>query len=370
MDTPWGRLRDLDLSDHNLCETILAEDKHQLGEGLVVENIFDQIIEAVPASLANALLLDVETAIVDTGGKHDRWHAWVWARSRQPGLGRYLSALEQRFRTWLVELDETAGTFVTREWSGGKIIGDWRPLADVMYDLSGRNPRAVEISPTVRDTRRQKLSYWGYLVENHGAALGARVILPRLFLNHGIQPWFRFVWNLDRILIEGDNIWMLEIKHKFPFGRASLRFGINDGELGVIRLLGEAGIRCFHAILAKPTWSKDNGAGYLLNRLQLRERAALIGVELVPSIVQSMFARQQQLSPGHTTFSGTGENRYRSLEASRFQVIGMMSELHSTLAVNLARSLAGEKLPPVEDRWLRTLRAGDVSPAAGSSRDR
>ncbi|TQN60566.1 hypothetical protein FLX27_16125 [Agrobacterium tumefaciens] len=66
---PWGRLRDLDLSDHNLCETILAEDKHQLGEGLVVENIFDQIIEAVPALLANALLLDVETAIVDTRGQ-------------------------------------------------------------------------------------------------------------------------------------------------------------------------------------------------------------------------------------------------------------------------------------------------------------
>lgn len=33
---------------------------------------------------------------------------------------------------------------------------------------------------------------------------------------------------------------MLEIKHKFPFGGSELRFGINEGELGVIRLSGRS----------------------------------------------------------------------------------------------------------------------------------
>lgn len=366
MITPWGNLGDLDLTDHRLCEAILAEDKHQLGEGLVVENIFDQIIEAIPVSLADAILIDVETAIADTGRQPDRWHAFVWARTREKGLGRYLSTLERKFRTWLIELDDAAGTFMIREWKDGKTVGAWQPLATIMEELSRRVPRSLRISSAVRDSHRQKLSYWGYLVDSHGDQLGARVVLPRLFFNHGIQPWFRAVWNLDRILVESENIWMLEIKHKFPFGGSELRFGINEGELGVIRLLGEAGVRCFHAILAKPTWTKESGSGYLLNRLQLRERAALIGVELAIPVVQAMFAGRQGFSPEHTTFSGKGKLKYRPLAANRFRKIGMMSELHGTLAANLARVLAGDTLPQVSDQWLRSLRAEQIRRPAGT----
>lgn len=253
MDTPWGHLKDLDLADSELCATILAEDKHQLAEGLVVENLFDQIIDAVPGTLPGALTLDVETAVVDARGTSGGWRAFVWARSRQPGLGRYLNALSRRFRTWLIDYDRDEGTFVTREWKGGTAIGGHRPLAAVMSELAGRPPLPVKIAGSVRDAHRQRLSFWGFLADTYGDQLGPRIVLPRLLLNHGIQPWFRAVWNLDRILVRDDDVWMLEIKHKFPFGRKELRFGINTGELGVIRLLGEAGIRCLHAILVKPS---------------------------------------------------------------------------------------------------------------------
>lgn len=112
-----------------------------------------------------------------------------------------------------------------------------------------------------------------------------------------------------------------------------------------IRLLGEAGLRGFHAILAKPTWTKESGSGYLLNRLQLRERAALIGVELAIPVVQAMFTGRQGFSPEHTTFSGKGKLKYRPLAANRFRKIGMMSELHGTLAANLARDLPETPCP-------------------------
>ena len=290
METPWGHLKDIDLSDHELCEKILAEDKHQLSEGLVVENIFDQIVDAMPTVRPGSRLLDIESAIVDTRRSPDRWHVFVLARSRGPGLGRYLSALERKSRPWLVELHQPTGTFIAREWKDGMMVGAWRPLDTVMSHLSGGRRQQLEIAANVRDSQRQKLAFWGFLVGYYGDQLGMRVVLPRLFLNQGIQPWFRAVWNIDRILVDGDDIWALEIKHKFPFGRTGLRFGINDGELGWIRLLGEAGIRCFHAILAKPSWTGNSGSGYLLNRIALKERAALIGVELDRHRVQAIFA--------------------------------------------------------------------------------
>lgn len=356
METPWGHLKDIDFSDLELCQTILAEDKHQLSEGLVVESIFDQIIDAVPDFRRGAVLLDIESAVVDTRRSPDRWHIFVWARSRGPGLGRYLSALERQSRPWLVELEHSTGTFLTREWKDGATIGAWRPLESVMSELAkGRRPK-LAVAKDVRDGERQKLAFWGFLLGYYGDQLGARVVLPRLFLNHGIQPWFRAVWNIDRILVDGDDIWALEIKHKFPFGRSGLRFGINDGELNWIRLVGEAGIRCFHAILAKPSWTKDSGSGYLLNRIALKERAALIGVELDRPRVRAMFEGKQGTSPEYTTFSGSGSLSYRSLPASDFVQIGMMSDIRSDLASNMSLALAGHPLPGVTDRWLRNLR--------------
>lgn len=135
-----------------------------------------------------------------------------------------------------------------------------------------------------------------------------------------------------------------------------MRFGINDGELGVIRLLNDAGVRCLHAVLAKPSWTKDSGSGYLLNRIQLKERAALIGTELDRERIREMFGGQQGTSPDHTTFSGDGKLKFRSLPATAFSQIGLMSEPRAQLADRLGQALAGRPLPPVTDRWLHDLR--------------
>lgn len=43
MDTPWGPLARLDQNDDDLAMRIIAEDKDTLVEGLVVEDLFDQI---------------------------------------------------------------------------------------------------------------------------------------------------------------------------------------------------------------------------------------------------------------------------------------------------------------------------------------
>lgn len=172
-----------------------------------------------------------------------------------------------------------------------------------MEQLSGRQASPVSVSPEVRDRARQQQSFWDFLTGTYKSELGEKVIMPRLFLNHAIQRWFRAVWNLDRILVHENRIWLLEIKHKFPFGRKELRFGINRGELGVFSRLSEAGIDCFHAILAKPSWTRDTGSGYLLNQLEQREHAALIGCILDQEVIHRMQQGPQGSSPSHTTFT-------------------------------------------------------------------
>ncbi|MFV0294973.1 MAG: hypothetical protein ACK5JT_02505, partial [Hyphomicrobiaceae bacterium] len=63
MQTPLGPLKDLDLGDHDVCAAILAEDKHQLIEGLVFESYFDQyLLSLTEASDQKVQLVDVDTA--------------------------------------------------------------------------------------------------------------------------------------------------------------------------------------------------------------------------------------------------------------------------------------------------------------------
>lgn len=93
-----------------------------------------------------------------------------------------------------------------------------------------------------------------------------------------------------------------------------------------------------------------------IGSLPLKERAVLIGLELDMPRVAAMLGGRQGISPEHTTFSGNGELRYRSLAAADFRRIGVMSELHGDLAGKLALTLAGNPLPPVTDQWLRELR--------------
>lgn len=357
MQTPWGPLGSLDLSSHDLCLEILSCDKHQLAEGLVVENLFDQIVDGLPDILQDAHLLDIDTAVVDTHNERiGRWHAFVWIRTSTPGLGRYLSALEKRFRTWVVRLDEERTDFLVREYRNGRSSGEKIPITPFMEQLSGRQASPVSVSPEVRDRARQQQSFWGFLTGTYKSELGEKVIMPRLFLNHAIQRWFRAVWNLDRILVHENRIWLLEIKHKFPFGRKELRFGINRGELGVFSRLSEAGIDCFHAILAKPSWTRDTGSGYLLNQLEQREHAALIGCILDQEVIHRMQQGPQGSSPSHTTFTGAGQLSYSSLPASAFRRLGMITASRAALADSLARALESSGLPQVTDQWLSSLR--------------
>ena len=48
MQTPLGDIAGLDLDSVKTAYDILAHDKHQIAEGMVVESLFDQIIEYIP----------------------------------------------------------------------------------------------------------------------------------------------------------------------------------------------------------------------------------------------------------------------------------------------------------------------------------
>lgn len=359
METPWGLLKDINLADHEQASTILSADKHQLVEGLVVECLFDQIVENLSAASGrNVITLDVESVIVDSMRNEDRWLGFVWARNMTAGLGRYLNALEKCLVPYLVTYRD--GEFFAARIRDGRRDMPERPLQEIMLELSGGKMTPFRVDASVKNSNRQRQAFWGFISDYYKGDLGDRVVLPRIFINYAIQPYFRSVTNLDRIFIIDDDVWLFEIKHKFPMDRNGLYFGINDGEIRILDKLAGAGIRCLHTILVKPYWSKDVGSMYLLNNLNMRSHAAVIATVLDEVTTARIMGRQSGRSGAHTSITGSSGLSFKSIAASDFKVLGLLSDPPTELAGSMFAVMAGSPTnTSVSDKWLRDLRTPD-----------
>lgn len=356
MDTPWGPLAHLDPSDNALAAKIITADKDTLVEGLIAEDLFQQFLGTLKGR--GVSILDLETAIAAQG---DKRYAFVWSRSwRQRGLRRYLDTLEQvTTQTYAVDLLD--GDFVAAPYVQGRAL--WSksmPLTRTAEALTGQAARVNRVSLSVRDESRQLVAFWGNSSERmrKPGSRWEQIILPRLFFNHGLGPYFRQLWNLDRACATDSDLWLLEVKHKYPFGQRALKFGVNRGELENIRLLasGPKPIRCLHTLLVKPIWSPGVSPMYLLSDLKLRQKVALIATELSAPI-DRILAQEPRKGPSHTTLAGEGAVYYNTVPVTAFQHLGKLTDPVDSVGANMANMLSGCPTRNVRDSDLRALRA-------------
>lgn len=356
MQTPWGDLERLDLTDTVLAERILSGDKHQLVEGLIVESLFDQFVENIPNHVPSILPLDIETIIVDRGRDPDRWLAVVWARSKTEGLGRFLAALESRFTVFLIEFEPGVG------FAGARIIDGKRAASRISLDellrpFATTKHTPFKVDASVRDADRQRKAIWGFLLDRYGTGLASGVLLPRLLINCGVQPWFRAVWNLDRIFIADGVPWLFEVKHKFPFGPSPLKFGINNGELKVLGLLAECGSKVLFSIMVKPRWSKTISSLYMLNDLTARDRTAIVGLALDADRIARIMGRISGKSGADTTITGAGRGlAYKPIPVTNFGMCGVFSDKPASIAEKLVGEMRGIPSPRTTEQTLQSLR--------------
>jgi len=358
MDTPWGPLASLDPDNRDLAFQILQSDKHQLLEGLVVENTFDQLVLPLTKATPQRFVpLDVATVVAHSDADGRRF-IFVWSQNPNAvtGLRRYLMALSRLGDVYLVTYSGT--TFMAQHRPQGLKSSDIKPLHDLLRRLTGNSPSISEVDLIVRDRDRQMTAFWGYLNTTYpGRKLWDNVVLFRLLINHGIQPFFSAVWNLDRICLFDGKLWMLEVKHKFPFvSNQRLVFGLNDGELSLMNELQRVDVQTLHALIVKPVWSKDVGSMYLHSDLTMREHAAVIGLVMNRDRIDRLTSSRSGSSPRHTVLTGRGRLSYKTIPAVDFTVLGAFSDGSQKLSANLATLLEGGALPAVTDDLLRSYR--------------
>lgn len=359
MMTPLGALESLNLKDAHTCFDILSHDKHQVAEGMVVESLFDQIIERIPTAVEaeEVHILDVDTFVVRSPRNFARGYAFVltWKERKQTGLKRYLKALGKVFTIYQVEYIDGRG-FRARLVRDGRPASYWEALEDLLGTLSVRSDKAYTVDTAIRKQDRHLASFWGYLRDTYGARLAEKVAIPRLLVNWGIQPWFRSVWNIDRVLLVGDTLWVLEAKHKFPYEHSGrLLFGLNNGEAYLIRDLVRCGINVIHSIVVKPYWDMNVGSSYLISNYNAKQSAIVIGRTIDMAGIEQIIGSTTASSPGHTTITGDGNLKYKPLTASDFALLSNLSD-PDAVAVGIARLLSGSTKQQCRDGDLRAAR--------------
>lgn len=362
MLTPFGPLDQLDLKNPATSQEILSFDKHQVADGMVVESLFDQLIEIVPKNIKNAevLLLDVETFITREPDDFNNATAFVWERTQnKPGIGRYLLALERKFNVVLLRFDESKKVFNACHISQGRRAGVWRVLEDFMVVLGKQIIHHYEVSESVKDKEIQMQAFWGYLKDIHGVDHAKKIALPRLLVNWGIYPWFKSVWNIDRVVIVGDEIWTLEVKHKYPYERIGcLYFGLNVGEAYVIRDLIGCGIKVSHMIVVKPQWCEGVSSTRMLSNFEVKKRALVIGAVWGRREISNILNRPSEASGGKTTMRGTGSIKFKPIAINEFSIISSLAESErGALSIsNLFQGFTGQLCT---EEFLRDLRMAE-----------
>lgn len=367
LQTALGPVSTLDLSRPDVARMLLQTEKAQIVDGLLAELIFDSIIDAIPLGMTTArpaaeiLRPDVETIIADASASRGEWLAFVWPRELSRGVGRYLTALAAKFHVLVVEYDAQRRQFHLRETSNGRASRTRFPLAAWISKYSGRKPTKFEVDDSVRSPLRHA-EVWQHLVERCPGTLTERIVLPRILVNCGIQPWFRAVWNVDRILVAGDTIWAMELKHKFPIpgqpDRDPLAFGLNHGQQTVYERLDRCGLRCLHMILSKPFWSKETGAAYLVTDPEARAHAALLATILDESHFQRLGQQATRQSGTHTTITAQQSSHlnYRPIPVSDFYSVGVLSDDVSAIAERVVNVMSGAASQPATDELLHSLK--------------
>lgn len=360
MNTPLGNLKTLDLENAEIQKSILYYDKHQILEGLIAEQVVDQIIGKMLATQRQLGGMDVTSLIAAIRGGQ-RQHAFVLAFSEQSEeIQLYLQALARKYAVHLVRYDSRECDFRTHHGAyNGQTFASLDTLLSVeLVTITGRTGENFPaIHEDVRSLLRQEQSYWGFLKSVYADNLAKCVLLPRIFKNFAVQPYFDFLWDIDRVLFGrvSRSFYVVEVKHKYPFfGNGELRFGVNAGAIRLLNDLAGIGFRCFHSIMVKPYWIDDRSVMYLFNDIEARKNVLFCGKLLSDVELRSILKSRRSSSPAKTSFTGQKLTDYYFFPASWLHRIGELDA--DSLAGNFARALHGELNIPISDNELRALK--------------
>lgn len=360
--TPMGPLDRLELESDDCLQSLLRHDKHQMLEGLIVEGYFRQFVEM----LHNIGIITLPIALVKSsykdpvrGWKKPAWWLWIYDEKFQDTISLKERLYSKRHVLIECTYDRIDFDFILDSWNYQKVK---EPVQQ--YMMKKRNiPKLQYHAPAERvsNDKRYMQAFWGGLKGIYNERLFNDVVLHRLFKNCVISPFFTALWDVDNIVSFADGrLMQFEVKHKYPFYRNNrLCFGLNFGQLNVMKDLANMGINTLHMVMVKPKWNDELSPGYLLQDPSLRNKVLLIAYRIDSKQLDELGKRNCETSDYKTSFDGNKKLKYIDVPVEKFHVIGTLDTSIAKLAQNIVLAANGSLSHPVTAKMLEDSRINE-----------
>ena len=347
--TPLGPLDRLETGNWEVQKDLLSMDKHRLLEGLAIEGTMNSIFQQMPTLGATPLPLSLlRTA---QRGKPDLW--WIWNHSPgEPGANKLFEMLEQKNpkRVVLCDYDENQHDFIITRYF--KRTGE-SIQKRLMNQRRVKDPDFVRPAPLLQEVERVLTAFFRIKDGSYDRDMFNDVVLHRLFKNCAIQPFYHYLWDIDTILeLPNGRLVQVEIKHKFPGGRDTLFFGLNDGQVKTMLELARCGIDTFHINVVKPYWDSNTSTGYLLNDPSIRNNVLVVGHYLNQEKLEGLVKAKSGSSGKSESLYGNKGQNFKSIPVTDFVRIGTLNEIIDSGPVRILAGAERKKLPPLTKQEL------------------
>lgn len=347
--TPLGPLDSLETGNWETQKNLLSMDKHRLLEGLAIEGTMNSIFQQMPALGAKPLPLSLLRAA--QRGKPHSW--WIWNHSpRDLGAHKLYDLLEQRAskRVVLCDYNEDQCDFIISRYF--KRVGE-SVQKRLMFQRGEKNPTFSRPAPLLQEFERLLTAFFRIKDGPYNQDMFNDVVLHRLFKNCAIQPFYDFLWDIDTILeLPNGRLVQLEIKHKFPGGRDTLFFGLNDGQVRTMLELARCGIDTFHINIIKPYWNSNTSTGYLLNDLSIRDNVLVAGHYLERETLEELDRAKSGNSGKSESFYGNKGQGFKFIPATDFVRIGTLNDIFHSGPARILAGAERKELPPLTKQEL------------------
>jgi hypothetical protein len=356
LETPFGLLSEIDIENtETLKEIMICSDKSRMLEGMVIEDVFSGVISKLKDQKIDVVPVSVIKGFRACDNKPNSVSWWV-LNNEQPcelvySFMKKATDLSGDRNSYLLQCyyDKQKKDFLFTE---GDLKG--KSVQQTLQD-SRKQENIAFVLPdqTVIDENRSDKAFSTFFDSRFGriSSLFNEIILPRFFKNFALQPFFNGIWDIDSIIRMPDGSFVqLEVKHKYP--RKTLEFGINKGQIYTMQDLARKNIRTMHIVMVKPVWDKNFGTGYLMNRMDLREKVLIIGKLLDSKALWNLSKRDDHSTGKEQSLSGKTDQKTKYLKASEFNLLGTLDDSVSTIAENIRLTIEGKYCNPVTEDML------------------
>lgn len=303
---PSGELSQIDIQSPDDLISLLAYDKHQMLEEIIVEGLFRKYFRYLEAS--GIAILNIDLIKAKHNGRQPVWLLWDYGRTNAI-VSRIESGLLRSLRTNVLQCRYSEPD---RDFYFNQGFRDCAPNESIRSYMMRKRKlphplQSPQLAAEVRDTNRRRQAFWGGIQGLFGDRLFDEIVIHRLFKSFVVQPFFRYLWDVDNLaLMPDERPLQLEVKHKHPFvaNDRRLYFGINNGQLTIIDELSRSGIDTLHMIMVKPFWTHEKSTGYLTQDPTLRKNVLFLACYLNKDRIRRLRSAVSSTSPERTSFSG------------------------------------------------------------------